>query len=226
MLSHVSTFSRFRNNGVPTVNESWGCATPSHVEGMVEDYFARNAPSGPLKILVVKSAGNDDSGTLDSNYYGNRACERTMNGLCVGATTSQGAGMMKEPAIGPTYGSSWLNPGLPANSDREEPDLAAFGSSVVVATITQPTLWQNVAEGLPVSGTSFAAPIITTEATLMRQYARPRGSSPGTGRSMRAPCCRPPLSPRTPTGGSTRPYPSIAPATGRTARATHTAEPR
>jgi len=153
----VDAYDWLTKNDVTTANESWGCTplgagTAATVEGIPEDWYARN-----FGISIFKSAGNDPGGT---------ACPFTLNSICVGGTNT---------AHAMSCFSSWMNPtaaGKP--TDREEPDITALAGDasercsfplgqVEVMEVGNPTGWVGS------DGTSFASPAMAGFAALLKE---------------------------------------------------------
>jgi hypothetical protein len=154
----VDAYDWLTKKGVTTANESWGCtlplggATAATVEGLAEDWYARN-----FGISIFKSAGNDPRGT---------ACPFTLNSICVGGTNTSHA---------MSCFSSWMNPSVAGKQgDREEPDITALAGDsssgcgfplgqVDVMQVGNPTGWVGN------DGTSFASPAMAGFAALLKE---------------------------------------------------------
>lgn len=162
-------------NLVPVVNESFGCLhqqinceywLASQWEGITQDYFAR-----VFGTTIVKAAGNDNCSSTQE------ACPWTLNSICVGSVGSdQVLGCSSSTA---NYGRDHLP--VEEWSDREEPDVVAFGgrrnegrglcggfgdqSNSCVASAGTVQDWEGAL------GTSLAAPAVTAMIALYRECA-------------------------------------------------------
>lgn len=152
-------FDSLLSAGVSIVNESFQ-AQFSGVQGVVEDDLARQG------IFVTVAAGNSagEAGTISW------ACRDSQNALCVG---SHGYGLQL------SCFSSWENPGVPSGpSDREEPDILAFGGDgsaslgACSGVSAQSVLTAGTASTTDTAhfrGTSMAAPAAAASAALVRE---------------------------------------------------------
>jgi hypothetical protein len=139
--------------GARVHNNSWGAKTGGQYSD--NDQNLDRVTFDNDELLVVVSAGNDVAGAMATGSPGN-----AKNALTVGAL-GHGGNLAK---------ASYSNNG-PTADGRMKPDLAAPGSSVVSAknattmgtTVTAP-LTQSM------SGTSMAAPTVSGNAALARQY--------------------------------------------------------
>jgi Subtilase family len=162
-----SAYAWLAVNGVNNVNESFGCQAPTNgasLEGVVEDWYARR-----FDMFISKSAGNQDSGPSEA------ACPFSLNSLCVGAANASATGL--------SCYSSWTNlngsGGKP--SDREEPDVVAFGGNsrcgdgpgVDIMSRADDTSW------ITGDGTSYAAPAVVGLAALCREASNNTTSALG-----------------------------------------------
>jgi hypothetical protein len=152
----VDAYDWLAKNDVTTANESWGClplgsGTAATLEGIAEDWFARN-----FGISIFKSAGNNPNGV---------ACPFTLNSICVGGTNLN---------HDMSCFSSWKNPTGERRSDREEPDITALAgdadkqctsplAQVDVMDVGDPTGWTGN------DGTSFASPAMAGFAALLKE---------------------------------------------------------
>ena len=187
-----SFICRFSSSETPpcTTDESYEAVRAS--EGITQDHHARY-----YNQLVVKIAGNMHCGEDDE------ACPYTLNSLCVGSTThveppEQAAATMSCFSTWRNPGTHWQPNGLPVSlyGDREEPDLTAFGGNrnttfgpcqggftQEVETL-DPNGGTNDWDGD--SGTSFAAPSVTSIAALTREACAPFWGSPLDARFLRS----------------------------------------
>lgn len=139
--------------GARVHNNSWGAKTGGQYSGNDENLDRVTFDNEGL--LVVVSAGNDVAGAMATGSPGN-----AKNALTV-AALGHGGNLAK---------ASYSNAG-PTRDGRMKPDLAAPGSSTISAkngtsvtnTITAPLTAAN-------SGTSMAAPTVSGNAVLARQY--------------------------------------------------------
>jgi hypothetical protein len=158
-----NAYGWLRDGGVTTTVEAFGCEAGDG-DGLVQDWNARN-----YDLIVAKSAGNDDTATEP-------ACPDTLNALCVGATNPQ------TDAV--AFFSRYKNP---AESDREEPDIAAQGVNVHLVDLSGSTEWQYR------DGTSFSAPAVAAQIALLKDACggAPGGAgAPGNGGTMDEPVVR------------------------------------
>lgn len=147
------TLKQAYDAGARVHNNSWGAKTGGQYSD--NDQNLDRVTFDNEGLLVVVSAGNDVSGAMATGSPGN-----AKNALTVGAL-GHGGSLVK---------ASYSNNG-PTRDGRMKPDLAAPGSSVVSArnassvtsTITAP-LTQTM------SGTSMAAPTVSGNAALAREY--------------------------------------------------------
>ena len=155
------------NPPVKTVNESYGClhengtcsnSLAAQWEGVAQDFFARY-----YGTTIVKAAGN-------RNCSGQPACPWSLNSICVGSVGSDGQ---------VSCTTSTVNPNWPTQSDREEPDLVAFGGGRTFSqthgclTPNGRACFADPAQGpdrwADGTGTSYAAPVVTSMVALYRQ---------------------------------------------------------
>ncbi|MEZ4223014.1 MAG: S8/S53 family peptidase [Polyangiaceae bacterium] len=169
------------DHDVPTVNESYGCLggemcteqVASGWEGITQDFYSRY-----YGTTIVKAAGNRDCFGVEDP-----ACPFSLNSICVGSIDSDGDLSCK---------SSFHNPTHPTSSDREEPDVVAFGGGrdpgcnyVASAPCTAipasgATAWSKSI------GTSFAAPVVTSMVSLFKERCQQHFPFPLDQRVMRA----------------------------------------
>ena len=157
------TLQQAFNGGARVHNNSWGAKTGGAYNG--NDAELDRVTNKDEDLLVVVSAGNDVAGAMATGSPGN-----AKNALTV-AALGHGGSLTK---------ASYSNMG-PTQDGRMKPDIAAPGSSVVSArnatsvnnTITLPLT-------ATMSGTSMAAPTISGNSVLLRQFFAdgyyPRGS--------------------------------------------------
>jgi hypothetical protein len=152
----VDAYDWLTGEGVTTANESWGCqplgsSTAATLEGLAEDWYARN-----FGISIFKSAGNDPEG---------EACPFTLNSICVGGTNVDHE---------LSCFTSWHNGTGDKETDREEPDITALAGDasegcriplgqVDVMDVGDPTGWTGN------DGTSFASPAMAGFAALLKE---------------------------------------------------------
>lgn len=155
ILATVDAFEYLLLNDVYTVNQSYTC-DPAAGDGTVHDRFTRVE-----QMTVIRNAGNEAPEGV--------ACEYLVNAICVGAT---------EQNRELTCYTNTLNP---PGSDREEPDVTAFGGlanptcdgcsaahGVEVMSLQAPDMWTSNC------GTSFAAPSVASLVLLMREACEER----------------------------------------------------
>jgi len=163
------TLEQARGGGAHVHNNSWGAPTGGQYAG--DDANLDHATRKLEDLLVIVSAGNDQPGPTQTGSPSN-----AKNALSVAALGHAGS----------TAHASYSNLG-PAADGRIKPDIAAPGSSVISArnsTASNPI--SDIVQA-PVtrsnSGTSMAAPTITGNAALMREYFvdgfYPRGEKTG-----------------------------------------------
>lgn len=149
----VGTLDQAYAGGARIHNNSWGAPTAGAYTG--NDAEADASTWANENMLVVISAGNDQSGPVQTGSPSN-----AKNVLSVAALAHAGS----------TSVPSYSNRG-PAADGRMKPDIAAPGSSIVSAKNT--TSFSSVpvyTTAVPKSGTSMAAPTLSGNAALMRQY--------------------------------------------------------
>ena len=162
----AGTLEQAYSGGARVHNNSWGSKTGGAYVG--NDANVDRTTRKVEDLLVVISAGNDVAGAMATGSPGN-----AKNALTV-AALGHGGSLAK---------AGYSNRG-PTRDGRMKPDIAAPGSSVVSArnltsfsdTIMAPTV-------ASMSGTSMAAPTVTGNAVLMRQFFAdgfyPRGEKNG-----------------------------------------------
>ena len=137
-------------------NNSWGSSTAGAYAA--DDAAVDRATRRFEDLLVVVSAGNDDPGPTQTGSPSN-----AKNALSVAALEHAGS----------TQHAGYSNLG-PAADGRTKPDIAAPGSNIISArnTTASSPVSATVREPLsrPDSGTSMAAPTITGNAALLRQF--------------------------------------------------------
>ena len=147
------TLEQAYRGGARVHNNSWGA--PTEGEYTAEDANTDRATRRNEGLLVVISAGNDESGPTQTGSPGN-----AKNAVTVAALGHAGS-LAK---------ATYSNNG-PAADGRQKPDVAAPGSATISAknntTFTQ-TITAPATQAM--SGTSMAAPTITGNAVLLRQY--------------------------------------------------------
>ncbi|MBO9664585.1 S8 family serine peptidase [Dokdonella sp.] len=150
------TLEQAHAGGARLHNNSWGAPTAGQYTGNDADldHITRRHED----LLVIVSAGNDDPGPTQTGSPSN-----AKNALSVAALNHAGS----------TAHASYSNLG-PAADGRAKPDIAAPGSSVVSArnstSATPVTSTVLAPQTRSISGTSMAAPTLTGNAALMRQY--------------------------------------------------------
>ena len=185
----LSSYEWLENQGVKTVNESFGCLAGGQCnldfararEGLTQDYFSRN-----YNMTIVKAAGNQNCEPEQP------ACPWTLNSICVGGVASN---------LAMSNTSSYFNLLLNGNlSDREEPDVVTLGGDgslsddVCVATPLHGTVGGQGGQGqnpyyeewVGRSGTSFAAPAVTSMITLFKEACEENHDDFLPPRSLRA----------------------------------------
>lgn len=147
------TLNQAYAGGARVHNNSWGASTAGQYNG--NDAEADRTSWKNEDMLVVVSAGNDDPGPVQTGSPSN-----AKNVLSVAALGHAGS----------TAVASYSNRG-PAADGRMKPDIAAPGSSIQSARNT------STSSAVPVytapvsnSGTSMAAPTISGNAALVRQF--------------------------------------------------------
>lgn len=139
--------------GARVHNNSWGGATAGVYSG--NDVNADRVTWANEDLLVVVSAGNDRAGPTQTGSPSN-----AKNVLSVAALAHAGA----------TNVAGYSNRG-PAADGRIKPDIAAPGSSVVsAARTTSFSAVPTAPTTATFSGTSMAAPTLSGNAALARQY--------------------------------------------------------
>lgn len=147
------TLEQAYKGGARVHNNSWGAKTGGAYSG--NDSELDRATHTFEDLLVVVSAGNDVAGARATGSPGN-----AKNALTVAALGHAGS-LAK---------ASYSNRG-PTQDGRLKPDIAAPGSSVVSArnlTSFSQTVMAPTTQTM--SGTSMAAPTVTGNAVLMRQF--------------------------------------------------------
>lgn len=151
-------------------NDSWGGSAGGLYVG--DDAAVDRATRRHEDLLVIFAAGNDDAGPVQTGSPGN-----AKNALSVAALEHAGS----------TEHAGYSNIG-PAADGRAKPDIAAPGSNIISARNTTSTSPVSATVRAPVtrpnSGTSMAAPTLTGNATLVRQFFTdgfyPRGERSAT----------------------------------------------
>lgn len=147
------TLNQAYAGGARIHNNSWGSSTEGKYSG--NDAEADLTSWHNEDMLVVVSAGNDDPGPVQTGSPSN-----AKNVLSVAALGHAGS----------TAVASYSNRG-PAADGRMKPDIAAPGSSVQSARNTSTTSSTPVYTApIAFSGTSMAAPTISGNAALVRQF--------------------------------------------------------
>lgn len=166
----LKSYEWLAGEGVDNVTESWGCFSPSDstgglLEGFTQDWFARY-----FDMFISKAAGNQGQGRDPDEP----ACPYSLNSMCVGGTyDNANLGMWCHSSY-----TNYLAPGE-EQTDREEPDVAAFAGAYGCSTASADVDVMDVAAGASGSttgwtteaGTSFAAPAVTALAALCREVA-------------------------------------------------------
>lgn len=149
----AGTLNQAYAGGARVHNNSWGAETAGQYNG--NDAEADQTSWNNENMLVVVSAGNDNPGAVQTGSPSNGK-----NVLSVAALGHAGS----------TAVASYSNRG-PAADGRMKPDIAAPGSAVLSARNTS-TSSATPVYNTPVSnsGTSMAAPTISGNAALVRQY--------------------------------------------------------
>jgi hypothetical protein len=156
LLDFEGTLEQAHGGGARLHNNSWGAPTGGQYSG--DDSNLDHATRKYEDLLVIVSAGNDQPGPMQTGSPSN-----AKNALSVAALGHAGS----------LTHAGYSNIG-PAADGRIKPDIAAPGSSTVSArnsTAANPistTVQAPVTRSL--SGTSMAAPTITGNAALMRQF--------------------------------------------------------
>ncbi|MBN8480760.1 MAG: S8 family serine peptidase [Xanthomonadales bacterium] len=149
----TGTLQQAYAGGARVHNNSWGSATAGIYSG--NDSEADAVTWADEGLLVVVSAGNDDSGLTQTGTPSN-----AKNVLSIAALGHAGATNV------PTYSNRG-----PAADGRIKPDIGAPGTSVISAART--TTFSAVPTAPATanfSGTSMAAPTVSGNAALLRQY--------------------------------------------------------
>ena len=147
------TLEQAYRGGARVHNNSWGAKTGGRYEN--NDSELDRTVRRNEDLLVVVSAGNDVAGTMATGSPSN-----AKNNLSV-AALDHGGSLAK---------AGYSNRG-PARDGRMKPDIAAPGSSIVSAR-NQTSFNQTIQAPLTatMTGTSMAAPTLTGNAVLMRQF--------------------------------------------------------
>lgn len=158
----ISSYETFFSNGTDVISSSWkDSSQKGYMAGATLDSFARKSPS----TVFVAAASNDGLGGVGnvSSPYKN------MNVISVGALDE--STYFKTVAPSSSYGpNDFYNPvsGEITKSVVSAVDIAAPGT---VYTVKADETFGNQ------SGTSFAAPIVSSVATLMISYSKSQGMS-------------------------------------------------
>ncbi|WP_440225576.1 S8 family serine peptidase [Dokdonella sp. MW10] len=149
----AGTLSQAYAGGARIHNNSWGGSTAGNYNG--NDAEADSVTWRDENLLVVVSAGNDDAGPVQTGSPSN-----AKNVLSVAALGRAGS----------TSVAGYSNRG-PAADGRIKPDIATPGTSIQSArnatTFSATPVYTTPASN---SGTSMAAPVLSGNAALMRQF--------------------------------------------------------
>ena len=150
----AGTLEQAYRAGARVHNNSWGGPTAGQYSD--QDAAADSAIRKREELLVVISAGNDNPGATQTGSPGN-----AKNAVTVAALGHAGS-LVK---------ASYSNAG-PTADGRMKPDVAAPGSSVISArnSSTPVNSTPTAPQTAPNSGTSMAAPTVTGNAVLLREF--------------------------------------------------------
>ena len=156
----ISSYEKFFSNGTEVISSSWKDSSErTYMAGTVLDSLAHKNPS-VVFIAAAANDGEEGSGTVCSPY-------KNMNVISVGGLDD--ASYFKTIAPTSSYGpNDFYNPRTKeiVKGVVSAVDISAPGT---VYTIKADETMGNV------SGTSFAAPIVSSAATLMLSYSKSAG---------------------------------------------------
>lgn len=156
----ISTYEKFFSNGIEVISSSWkDSGERGHLAGAVLDSLARKNPS-TIFVAAASNDGDEGAGYVNSPY-------KNMNVISVAALDD--ATYFKTVAPTSSYGpNDFYNPisGGIVKGVVSAVDIAAPGTVYTVKA--NETLGNE-------RGTSLAAPIVSSAATLMVSYSKSRG---------------------------------------------------
>jgi subtilisin family serine protease len=162
------------------VNLSWGlspltCNSNNNTLAFNDKFFDALVFSNRVTFSIA--AGNGDNQVCGSSGYSVASPARGYNVIAVGAYDDQDSPGWSDDAMSTT--SNWCDP-ISLHNDREKPEVVAPGIYLRTTLIASP--WLHLASGCGqarcgVSGTSYAAPVITGIAALLIQRSRQLSSA-------------------------------------------------